>query len=106
MDAVAESVTLYGLISIKCYPIWAQIMPCICRKWKSCCITFAVEICDSVTTEENFDNLRLTGFPTPNVLWNVPQVETLFSSAPKGEHVRLKTDRMSALVRRTYPQES
>ena len=30
----------------------------------------------------------------------------LFSSAPKGEHVRLKTDRLSAPVRRTYPQES
>ena len=30
----------------------------------------------------------------------------LFSSAPKGEHVRLNTDRLSAPVRRTYPQES
>ena len=30
----------------------------------------------------------------------------VFSSAPKGEHVRLKTDRLSAPVRRTYPQES
>ena len=30
----------------------------------------------------------------------------VFSSAPKGELVRLKTDRLSALVRRTYPQES
>ena len=30
----------------------------------------------------------------------------VFSSASKGERVRLKTDRLSALVRRTYPQES
>ena len=28
----------------------------------------------------------------------------VFSSASKGECVRLKTDRLSALVRRTYPQ--
>ena len=32
--------------------------------------------------------------------------DLVFSSAPKGEHVRLKTDRLSAPVRRTYPQES
>ena len=32
--------------------------------------------------------------------------DEMFSSAPKGEHVRLKTDRLSAPVRRTYPQES
>ena len=30
----------------------------------------------------------------------------VFSFAPKGEHVRLKTDRLSAMVRRTYPKES
>lgn len=34
------------------------------------------------------------------------QTGMMFSSAPKGEHVRLKTDRLSAPVRRTYPQES
>ena len=32
--------------------------------------------------------------------------ELLFSSASKGEHVRLKMDRLSALVRGIYPQES
>ena len=38
-------------------------------------------------------------------VWN-KKYRFLFSSASKGEHVRLKTDRLSALVRRTYPQES
>ena len=38
--------------------------------------------------------------------YNFDNCCVVFSSAPKGEHVRLKTDRLSAPVRRTYPQES